>query len=150
MTPADLTARGVRVKPLVFTDDRYCSVDFGPHLTFAYSITELEYGLEEVDFRVFSSEWGPDVIWRGPKGGGVAAAQADYEARIYAALEPADATPEVAALIAEAEARGRIVGLDEAEKIAAGVAGNVRAFNADRRRGAGEVQAALRAAKAAP
>ena len=57
---------------------------------------------------------------------------------------------EVAALIAEAEARGRIAGLDEAEKIAAGVAGNVRAFNADRRRGAGEVQAALRAAKATP
>lgn len=57
---------------------------------------------------------------------------------------------EVAALIAEAEARGRIVGLDEAEKIAAGVAGNVRAFNADRRRGAGEVQAALRAAKGDP
>lgn len=57
---------------------------------------------------------------------------------------------EHAALIREAKAGGRIVGLDEAEKIAAGVAGNVRAFNADRRRGAGEVQSAIRAAKGEP
>jgi hypothetical protein len=34
----------------------------------------------------------------------------------------------------------------KAEKIAAGIAGNDKAFNADRRRGAGEVQAAIRAA----
>ena len=81
-----LADAGIEVKPLEFDRD-FCSVDFGPPLTFYYWITELEYGLEELDFRVLRSEFGPDVIWRGPKGGAIPAAQADYTARIFSALQ---------------------------------------------------------------
>lgn len=56
-------------------------------------------------------------------------------------LTPADADAALSRIRADARRQA----LQEAEKIAAGIAGNDKAFNADRRRGAGEVQAAIRA-----
>ena len=144
MTPAELTARGVRVKPLDWDEGRYGRV-FAKTAGGQYSARDFEDG-SGVRLDLNGMILGAHPTIEAAK----AAAQADYEARILSAIEPVEAPPEVAALIAEAEARGRINGLIEAEKIAARIAGNDKAFNADRRRGAGEVQAAIRAAKGEP
>ena len=85
--------------------------------------------------------FGPECLSREDGGGSSAPSPiATHEGGRGAADAPA--SPEVAALVSAAVAETWA----KAEKIAAGIAGNDKAFNADRRRGAGEVQAAIRAA----
>ena len=78
----------IKVKPLVWVDhDRYAAFDIGAGFTAYYSIKEREHDLEGVTFGIHCHEFGEQVVWVGPKGGGQAAAQAHHEAAIRSQIE---------------------------------------------------------------
>ena len=91
MTPEQLAARGLRVKPLVWVDDVnggfYGSADIGHGFTIYYAITQLEFELAEVEFGVLCHDFGGKIVWRGPKALAKAAAEADHVARVLAMIE---------------------------------------------------------------
>jgi hypothetical protein len=94
MTPEQLAAKGLRVRPLAWMNgDRnggfYAAIYINGLLSGYYQITQEEYGLATVEFGIHCHEFGPDVVWKGPTADAQAAAEAHHATRIAAMIEGA-------------------------------------------------------------